>query len=311
MHQDLWDYDLPLTTLVDVKKDGRTIPAIAVMNKASLLFLLDRVTGKPVYPITETPVPTDVDIPGETPSPTQPMSITPPLGRTTFKMSELANLNPQQKAGCAAEIAKMNIVGSKFLQPQRVDSGTARFPGSWGGIDWSHASFDPATGYYIVNSSDIASPEVMAKQQDGTYNMRDGYTWFWDETTHMPCQVPPWGSLYAIDLGTGGIVWRKTIGVTEGQGLADINTGRMMVGGPITTAGGLIFIGSTDDRRLRAYETKTGKLLWEYKLPASIYGTPLTYKAKNGKQYVAAVSTGGFWGDVPSRADDVTAFALP
>jgi quinoprotein glucose dehydrogenase len=226
-------------------------------------------------------------------------------------MSELANLTPQQKAGCDKEIAAMNITGAKFFQPQRVDSGVARFPGSWGGIDWSHASFDPGTGYYIVNSSDIASPEVMKRQPDGTYDMRDGYTWFWDAATHMPCQRPPWGSLYAVDVNSGGIVWRSTIGVTEGQGLSDIHTGRPMVGGPITTAGGLIFIGSTDDKRLRAFDTGTGKELWDYKLPASIYGTPLTYKARDGRQYVAAVSTGGFWGDTPAGADDVTAFALP
>jgi quinoprotein glucose dehydrogenase len=100
VHHDLWDYDLPLTTLVDVKKDGRTIPAIAVMSKASLLFLLDRVTGKPIYDIKEKPVPTETDMIGEQVSPTQPMSITPPLGRTSFKMSELTNLTPGQKGAC-------------------------------------------------------------------------------------------------------------------------------------------------------------------------------------------------------------------
>ena len=147
LHHDLWDYDLPLTTLVDVKKDGRAIPAIAVMSKASLLFLLDRVTGKPIYEIKETPVPTDTDMIGEAPSPTQPMSVTPPLGRTSFEMSELANLTPQQKDGCDKIIKSMNIRGAKFLQPQRADSGVARFPGSWGGIDWSHAAFDPKSGH--------------------------------------------------------------------------------------------------------------------------------------------------------------------
>ena len=103
LRHDLWDYDLPLTTLLDVKKDGRTIPAVAVMSKASLLFLLDRVTGKPIYPVRDLPVPTDTDMQGEKVSPTQPASITPPLGRTSFDMSELANLTPQQKAGAAIE----------------------------------------------------------------------------------------------------------------------------------------------------------------------------------------------------------------
>ena len=307
LHHDLWDYDLPLTTLVEVKKNGRVIPAIAVMSKASLLFLLDRVTGKPIYDIKEVPVPTETDMIGETPSPTQPMSVTPPLGRTSFDMSELANLTTQQKEGCDKIIRSMNIKGGKFLQPQRVDSGVARFPGSWGGIDWSHAAFDPKSGYYILNTSDIASPQVMVRKSDGTYDMRDGYQWFWDKGSHMPCQVPPWGSLWAVDVNTGGIVWRSTLGVTDG--LADPNTGRPNVGGPIATGGGLVFIGATDDKRLRAFDTRTGKELWSFMLPASLYGTPLTYRGRHGKQYVAAVTTGGFWGETAS-ADGVTAFAL-
>jgi quinoprotein glucose dehydrogenase len=308
LHHDLWDYDLPLTTLVDVKKDSRTIPAIAVMSKASLLFLLDRVTGKPVYEIKETPVPTDTDMVGEQPSPTQPMSVTPPLGRTSFDLSELANLTPQQKEGCDKIIQSMNIRGGKFLQPQRVDGGVARFPGSWGGIDWSHAAFDPKSGTYVLNISDMASPQVMVRKPDGTYDMRDGYQWFWDKVSHMPCQVPPWGELYAVNVNTGGILWHSTLGVTDG--LADPNTGRPNVGGPIITGSGLIFIGATDDKRLRAFDIKTGKEVWTFKLPASLYGTPMTYRGKSGKQYVAAVTTGGFWGDRAS-ADDITVFALP
>ena len=307
LHHDLWDYDLPLTTLVDVKKDGRTIPAIAVMSKASLLFLLDRVTGNPIYDIHEVPVPTDTDMIGEAPSPTQPMSVTPPLGRTSFKMSELANLTPQQKAGCDKITKDMNIVDGKFLQPQRADSAVARFPGSWGGIDWSHAAFDPSSGYYIVNTSDMGSPQVMKRQADGTYDMRDGYQWFWDKVSRMPCQVPPWGNLWAVDVNTGQIAWKSTLGVTDG--LADPNTGRPNVGGPITTGSGLIFIGGTDDNRLRAFNTRTGKELWTFRLPAALYGTPMTYSV-GGRQYVAAVATGGFWG-VAAGADDVIAFALP
>ena len=308
LHRDLWDYDLPLTTLVDVRKDGRTIPAIAVMSKASLLFLLDRVTGKAIFPIREVPVPTDTDLIGETPAPTQPMSVTPPLGRTSFRMSELANLTPQQTQGCAKIIKDMNIVDGRFFQPQRADSGVARFPGSWGGIDWSHASFDPTTGLYIVNSTDMASPQVMQRQADGTYGLRDGYQWFWDKASHMPCQVPPWGSLYAVNVNTGQIAWRRNLGITDG--LDNPDTGRPNVGGPITTAGGLTFIGATDDRRLRAFDTRTGKELWTVKVPASLYGTPLTWRGRDGRQYVGGVFSGGFWGD-PAAADAVIAYALP
>jgi quinoprotein glucose dehydrogenase len=307
LRHDLWDYDLPLTTLVEVQKDGRTVPAIAVMSKASLLFLLDRVTGKPIYPVTEMPVPTDTDMIGEQPSPTQPMSVTPPLGRTSFAMSELANLTAQQKAGCDKIIKDMRIVDGAYFQPPRVDSGVARFPGSWGGIDWSHAAFDPASGYYIVNTSDMGSPQVMVRKADGTYYMRDGYQWFWDKASRMPCQAPPWGNLWAVDVNTGHIVWKSTLGVTDG--LANPDTGRPNVGGPIVTGSGLIFIGGTDDKRLRAFDVRTGKQLWVLRLPASLYGTPMTYSV-NGKQYVAAVVTGGFWGE-RAGADQVMAFALP
>ena len=307
VHHDLWDYDLPLTTLVDVKKDGRTIPAIAVMSKASLLFLLDRVTGKPIYDIHEMPVPTDTDMEGEKVSPTQPASITPPLGRTAFKMSELANLTPQQSEGCRQLIEEQKVIEAGYFQPPRVDHAVARFPGNWGGIDWSHAAFDRKSGYYIVNASEIASQQMMVRKPDGTYDMKYGYQWFWDKVSHMPCQVPPWGNLYAIDVNTGAIAWKSVLGVTDG--LANPNTGRPNVGGPIATGGGLVFIGSTDDKRLRAFDTKTGKELWTFHLPASLYGTPLTYQGRHGKQYVAAVTTGGFWGE-NADADDVTAFAL-
>jgi quinoprotein glucose dehydrogenase len=307
LRHDLWDYDLPLTTLMDVKIGGKTVPAVAVMSKASLLFLLNRVTGEPIHPIRQVPVPTDTDMIGEVAAPTQPMSVTPPLGRTSFMMDEIARVTPEHTAACEKLIKDMTIVPGSYFQPPRADSAVARFPGNWGGIDWGHAAFDPATGYYIVNSKDMGSPQYMVRLADGTYGQRDGYQWFWDKATRMPCQQPPWGSLYAIDLSTGQIAWRQTLGVTDG--LPDPNTGRPSVAGPITTAGGLIFIGGTDDKRLRAFETKTGRELWSVQLPASIYAHPITYKTRGGEQQVAAVITGGFWGE-PAGADEVTAFAL-
>jgi quinoprotein glucose dehydrogenase len=110
-----------------------------------------------------------------------------------------------------------------------------------------------------------------------------------------------------VNVNTGAILWHSVLGVTDG--LSDPKTGRPNVGGPIVTGGGLVFIGATDDMRLRAFDVKTGKELWSFRLPASLYGTPLTYRGKGGKQYIAAVITGGFWGENAS-ADEVTAFAL-
>jgi len=311
VHHDIWDLDLPAATLVDVKKNGRTIPAIAVMNKTAMLFLLDRVTGKPLYEIKEVPVPTDTDIPDEVPWPTQPMPVAPPpLARLEFKMSDLADLTPEHRASCEQLIREKNIVESRAFQPLRGDSAVASFPGSLGGVDWGGGAFDPRLGYFVVNINELASHQQLAKRPDGSWGLKDGYVYFWNHETRLPCQQPPWGSLVAVDVNTGNIAWRSTLGVSDNLPEHLQNTGRVSAGGPILTASGLTFIGATDDSRIRAFDTRTGTELWSFKLPASIYGTPITYQGKNGKQFVAAVNTGGFAGS-PVESDTVTTFALP
>ena len=311
VHHDIWDLDLPAATLVDVKRDGRTIPAIAIMNKTALLFLLDRVTGKALYEVKEVPVPTATDIADESPWPTQPMPVAPPpLARVEFKMADLANLTPEHRAFCEQLLKDKGIVESALFQPLRGDSAVASFPGSLGGIDWGGGAFDPQLGYFIVNTNDLASPQQLAKRPDGSWGLKDGYVYFWNEETRLPCQAPPWGSLYAVDVNTGKIAWRSTLGVSDNLPEAVRNTGRVSAGGPIVTASGLTFIGGTDDSRIRAFDSKTGAELWTFKLPASIYGTPITYRSKSGRQFIAAVITGGFAG-APVDSDTVTAFSLP
>jgi quinoprotein glucose dehydrogenase len=311
VHHDIWDLDLPAATLLEVKKDGRTIPAIAVMNKTALLFLLDRVTGEPIYEVKEVPVPTDTDIPDEVPWPTQPMPVAPaPLARLEFNMSDIATLTPEHRAFCERLIKEKNIVESRMYQPLRGNSAVASFPGSLGGIDWGGGAFDPQLGYFIVNTNDLASPQQLAKRPDGSWGLKDGYVYFWNPETRLPCQQPPWGRLQAVDVNTGKIAWRSTLGVSDNLPEGLQNTGRISGGGPILTASGLTFIGATDDRRIRAFDSRTGAELWTFKLPASIYGTPSTYQGKSGKQFVVAVSTGGFAGS-PVESDAVTAFSLP
>jgi len=311
VHHDIWDLDLPSATLVDVKRGARTIPGIAVMNKTSVLFLLDRVTGKPIYDVKEVPVPTDTDIPGETPWPTQPMPVTPPpLTRLSFRMSELNDLTPAIKDRCEQIVKDMHIGESTMFQPLRQDSAVASFPGSLGGTDWGGGAFDPKLGYYIVNTNALASPEQLSQQADGSWNMKLSYVYFWDRANRIPCQRPPWGELIAVDVNTGKVAWRHTLGQTDSlpEGMRD--TGRPSAGGPIVTASGLTFIGATDDSRIRAFDTRTGKMLWSFDLPASIYGMPVTYRGKTGRQYLATVDTGGFAGS-PVNSDAVLAFALP
>jgi len=311
VHHDIWDLDLPAATLVDVKKNGKIVPAIAVMNKTAMLFLLDRVTGEPLYEVKEVPVPTETDIPDEAPWPTQPMPVAPPpLARLEFKMSDLADLTPEHRAYCEQLIREKNIVESRAFQPLRGDAAVASFPGSLGGIDWGGGAFDSRLGYFIVNINELASPQQLAKRPDGSWGLKDGYVYFWNPETRLPCQQPPWGSLVAVDVNTGKIAWRSTLGVSDNLPEHLKNTGRISAGGPIVTASGLTFIGATDDNRIRAFDTRTGAELWSFRLPASIYGTPITYRGKNGKQFVAAVNTGGFAGS-PVESDTVTTFALP
>jgi quinoprotein glucose dehydrogenase len=176
-------------------------------------------------------------------------------------------------------------------------------------VDWGGGAFDPNLGYFIVNTNALASPQQLEQKADGTYAQKGGYRYFWDDKTRMPCQQPPWGELVAVDVNNGTIAWRKTLGISDNLPEELQNTGRPSLGGPITTATGLTFVGGTDDSRFRAFDSRTGEMLWEVKLPASVYATPMTYQGKSGRQYVAAVNTGGVAGSF-ATSDEITAFAL-
>jgi quinoprotein glucose dehydrogenase len=310
VHHDIWDLDLPAVTLIEVKQKGRNIPAIAVANKSALLFLLDRVTGKPLYEVKEVPVPTHSEIPGEAPWPTQPVPVKPgPLGRLSFKMSELADVTPQIKARCTQLAKEWNVVESRMYEPPRTTAAVPHFPGGQGGMNWGGSTFDPSSGYFITNITNMASAVQLAQRPDGTWNSAHGYRYFWDASARIPCQRPPWGELVAVDVDTGDIAWRRTLGLTDSlpEGLRD--TGRPSAGGTIATAGGLVFVGATDDSRFRAFDSSTGELLWETRLTASVYATPMTYQGKSGRQFVAAVNTGGMTGSAVTN-DEVTVFSL-
>jgi quinoprotein glucose dehydrogenase len=228
----------------------------------------------------------------------------------SFSLSELNDLTPEIEARCRKLAQDWKIVDSKPFQPPRADAAVAHFPGGQGGVNWGGAAFDPARGYYIINITNLASPAQLAERQSGSWGLAYGYRYFWDRATRIPCQRPPWGELVAVDVSTGAIAWRSTLGVTDSlpEGLRE--TGRPSAGGVIATASGLIFVGATDDRRLRAFDSTSGRLLWERQLPASIYATPMTYRGRSGRQFVAVVATGGMTGsDVTD--DEVIVFALP
>jgi len=315
IHHDVWDDDLPGTpTLLDVKQNGQTIPAIAAVNKTAILFILNRVTGKPLFDVIETPVPKG-EVPGDVTSPTQPIPVKPEqLARSSVNLdTDISDATPEHEAWCKKWVADNNMVSTTRFSPLGFNKATVIFPGAGGGVNWGGGAFDKAEGNYIVNITNQGSFEFMAVTPDGRLVMATTpNSWFADvRDGGMPCQKGPWGELVAVNVSTGDVSWRTTLGVTDWLPKDKQLTGRPNVGGPIVTAGGIIFIAATDDRRFRAFDAKTGKQLWETKLQASGHSTPLTYIGRNGKQYVALIATGGSYQADPATNDNLIAYTLP
>jgi len=309
-HHDIWDYDLDTPpVLLDVKKDGKTIPAVAAMNKSALLFILNRVTGEPIFGVTETPVPPS-PVASENASPTQPIPNKPPqLARNSFDLSEVADLTPEHRAVCQAMIDKDHLTGSKRFDPIPLDHAIIRFPGGEGGPEWAGGAFDPKLGLFIVNTNNFGYIEKLVQQPNGEWNMTSGR--FVDPKTRLYCQQPPWGMLTAINVNTGDIAWQVNLGISDLLPEGKKNTGRPSNGGPIVTASGVTFIAGTDDQRIRAFDSKSGKELWTYHLDYSAHATPITYQGRDGRQYVAVVATGGSYLASPAGGDSLVVFALP
>lgn len=307
VHHDIWDLDLPVLNLIDLRKDGKVIPALVAMNKTAIMFVLNRVTGKPLIPVREVPVPTQSDTPGEQVWPTQPMPLSPPpLARTSFRMDEILDATPELSATCHKLAVDLDVAPSTLFQPLSKNHAVNTYPSSLGGVDWGGGAFDPASGLYIVNVNALGAPSKLVQSDDGTWNT--GYTYFVEPETGIPCQKPPFGELIAVDVAKGKVVWRHPIGDNGNPALK--GAGTLSAGGPITTASGLTFIGATRDNHIRAYDTRTGKLLWEDIMAASNYGMPMTYRTPAGKQVLAVVSTGGF-GFSPATSDELVTYALP
>ncbi len=314
VHHDIWDFDLDTAPLLfDVHKNGRTIPAVAAMNKSGYLFILDRVTGKPIYEAPETKVPGS-NVPGEAPSPTQPIPLTPPpLARQSFKPdTDYAQLTPEHTAACKALAAAKKAVGSVAFSTIPSGQAIIRFPGSGGGPEWGGGAFDPRHSFYIINTNNMGTIEGLEAKPGGWWGSTEGADSFFQVSdNHLMCQTPPWGVLSAVNVNTGQIAWQVNLGVTDSLPAGLQNTGRPSLGGPIVTASGLIFIGGTDDARFRAFDAATGKEIWTVKLDYAAHATPMTYRGKDGKQYVAITATGGSFLRDPAGGDSLVVFGLP
>jgi len=315
VHHDLWDYDLPAQpVLVTVRRNGRAIPAVAQVTKIGFVFVLDRLTGKPLFPVEERPVPQS-KVPGEAAWPTQPFPLKPPpLSRQSLTRADLTTVTPESRKYCEETFGR--LLPTTVFTPMGTGL-TWVTPGTLGGATWSGASFDPSSGFLFVNANDVGAVGMMKPQPDGSpeaYRRNSP----WGEYArardphHYPCEQPPWGTLTAINLDSGEFAWRVPLGVIDelqAQGIPQ--TGALNLGGTMVTAGGLVFIGGSSDSRFRAFDAQTGKVLWETMLEASGHATPMTFVGKqSGRQFVViAAGGGGYFSDKVS--DTVDAFALP
>jgi len=327
VHHDIWDIDMSAAPgLIDITQDGRRIPALATVGKSGYMFVLDRTNGKPVFGVEERPVPKG-NVPGEWYSPTQPFPLKPPaLAKTSFKKEDLitaADTTPAHVAACQALWDRSGgftndgpFTPFTFHDDGAPPKSTISFPGGIGGVNWGGTAADPRSGYLYVNSHDTSLVGWVEKKKPGvTYSFDavgspqpydrasvDGVGPFHTFSASMgtdgagrdiiaPCQRPPWSRLIAVDANTGEIAWATTLGINEHLPAGKQKVGGSGSAGPTVTAGGLVFVGATDDRRFRAFDSTSGKELWSVQLEAAGNANPISYQARNGKQYVAIVAT--------------------
>ena len=320
VHHDLWDFDpAAAPILFDAMRDGHKVPAVAQITKMGILFAFDRVTGKPLYGIEERPVP-QTSVPGEKTSATQPFPLKPPpLSRVEFKKEEIYNLTPEHSAFCRDLFEKNRMRIGPLYTPLGLEDNVLSFPSTLGGGGWGGVSGDPTLGYLFTNVNNLGQwghMEAKADPATGTVSYvrtsaYGAYARFWNRETRIPCTNPPFGEMVAVDTRTGDIVWRTPLGtIAELEQKGIRNTGTLNLGGSIATAGGLVFIAATNDSRFRAFDSKTGRLVWEQSIDANGHTIPITYLGKDGKQYVAIMAGGGggYFGGTPS--DSVIGFAL-
>ncbi len=315
VHHDLWDFDAPeAPILVDLHRGSETIPAALVMNKNGLMFTFNRVTGKPLFDIVERPVPKS-DVPNEKTSPTQPFPVKPePLSQITVSRDNLYKGELELQSYCEHMVDDNNMrLGGPYMPPA-FNQYSVTPPGPAGGINFWGGSYDPALHLFVSNVNNMFQPMRIILRPDGSFvnsGPLAGLRRFGDADRRLYCGPTPWGQLVAVNMDTGDIVYRKTLGVSEMLPAGMQDTGRPSTGGVTLTASGLTFVGGTDDFRFRAFATATGEKLWETRLPSSVTATPITYSGADGRQYVVAVSTGGGLTGAAVTNDEIVAFALP
>lgn len=327
VHHDLWDYDIAAQpALAEVTRDGYRIPLVIAASKAGHLFFLRRSDGTPYFPVEERAVPQS-DVPGEVTSPTQPFPLRPrPLAPDDLRAEDAWGVTAMDRAWCRNRIAALRSEGV-FTPPSL--RGTITFPGFIGGMAWGGMAVDSERGLLVTTTNRLAGVVTLIPRaqvhssstsqiQLNAVGAQEGAAYAVQRDLllsplGLPCNAPPWGTLVGIDLASGEVRWEVPLGsMSDLTPLADATEwGSIALGGPLMTASGLVFIGASMDRRLRAFEASSGRLLWSAALPASAQATPMTYRAsRDGRQYVV-VAAGGHAVMGSALGDYLIAFALP
>jgi quinoprotein glucose dehydrogenase len=320
VHHDLWDYDVASQPTLFSWRDGT--PAVAITTKMGRVFVLNRLTGTPLLPVEERPVPKS-DIPGEDASSTQPAST---ISMVPEKISpeDAWGRTPEEKQACADKIRGARSEGI-FTPPSL--KGSIQFPGSVGGVNWGSAAYDPQRHLLVMDTNRLAyfvrliprekyDADIHAATSNdrahGEWGRQAGTPYAMFRTpligpseTLTLCSPPPWGTVAAVDSFTGNKTWD----VPLGSFVPGANTGTVTLGGPIVTAGGVVFSAATMDNYIRAFDEESGKEIWKYELPAGGQATPMTYTL-NGKQYLV-IAAGGHGKLGTKQGDYVLAFTLP
>lgn len=307
VHHDLWDYDVPASpALMIVHRGGRDIPAVVVTTKIGHVFILNRDTGEPLFPVEERPVPAS-DVPGEEAWPTQPFPTLPkPLAPQRVGPDDAFGITESDRAWCRAQLASLRSEG--VFTPPSI-RGTLVIPGNIGGSNWGGVAIDEAHGLILAPANNFPAVvrlvpraryhEAAMANEHGEISPQSGTAYaMWRDfllsPSRVPCTKPPWGTLTAIDAATGEVRWKVPLGELPWveRGKLPANAGAPSLGGAMVTGGGLVFIGATLDSHFRAFDVETGKLLWTADLPVAGKAVPMTYRAANGTQYVV-IAAGG------------------
>ncbi|WP_282025913.1 pyrroloquinoline quinone-dependent dehydrogenase [Limimaricola cinnabarinus] len=326
VHHDIWDYDTGAApTLVDIERNGETIPALIQTSKQGMLYVLNRETGEPVFGMEERPVPAS-DLPGEVAAPTQPFYDIPQPTNTSDTWPGIWWLADLTSFGhCSRMLDELRYEGL-FTPPTAEGEGTLMYPGTAGGMQWGGGALDPTTNTFYVNTQKIAQILKMIPREEyeevaGESGAEQGYypqegvpygfkLVNFTTPLGLPCWKPPYGTILAYDLDTGEQLWERPFGQTQQWGFyAPESWGSPTLGGPAVTAGGVIFIGASMDAHVRALDAASGEELWKWRVEAPAVAIPAVYEHE-GRQYVSFVA-GGNPILKPQVGDQLITFALP